>query len=323
MNVTIPVSELASALKGLSGVAPRNPSLRVLAHVRIAKTEQGVTVTATNLDQWLACDCPKAVVEGGCELLVSLSALAEIVKTADRSGNVGITDHPEGKAKASVMIKGVPVERLIDAMPPADWPAPPEPPKEWKPAAPELFEAIRKVAPSASRREAETKAVRGILLEPGMVVATDRTELAIVDIDTGVQESVILPVSKPLLNGIFGEGGSMAASKPGGVRHVHFRSGRWTLTMKAVDENYLNYRQVIPRPESLTETVTLDDDDMATLPKVLAACEGKDGRGGVVILDADDKGGPALVWQAGGRHRDSHKGRPQGRRGQDDPPCGG
>jgi hypothetical protein len=97
---------------------------------------------------------------------------------------------------------------------------------------------------------------------------------------------------------------AMAAEKKDACTLVRIIAGGWTLTAKAVDGNYPNWRQVVPRAERYRTTVTLPDEhDFGKIVQGLPTTDAKDKAVDLVVsqgtVAVEDSGGVSTVPLAG------------------------
>ena len=126
-KITLPVSELKTALAGLGKVVSKRASLPALQHVRVERlTDGAVAMSATDLDSFASYRFEQAS-EGKAEsMLVPFESLNSIVKRSATNENITIEKLSASRAIIHYPIGGDTVERHVESLPSDEWPPPPK-----------------------------------------------------------------------------------------------------------------------------------------------------------------------------------------------------
>ncbi len=268
-----------------------------MQHVRIRAKAGAISVSGTDLGQWLEYRTNAETAEPA-DWIVELAKLREFVNGS--GGKCMLTMEPaaDNALKVSFDVAGQRVERVFPSTPADEWPVFPACPQELTPVKADLFAAIRDAMPSASR-DMTRRVLHSVLLCRDSVVATDARHLVRLDCAAPLEDPVIVPVTKPLASGLLKDDGAMAVTGKDGVLLVHFESGAWRYMVKSVEGCYPNYRQVIPDGDRLVMKVRFTDADVESLTKALPAFEKGDDLDGVALY-AGAKGVRFLTTKPGG-----------------------
>jgi DNA polymerase III sliding clamp (beta) subunit (PCNA family) len=267
--VTVRAADLKSALSGLGKLIPRTPSLAVLGCVKVEVAgPQSVRLTATDLDLTLSIVLSGTAEKGITPFLLPLPRLRELT-TGLRSDEV------------------VPLGPSIKAPPAAEFPEISQVRSPGLTLPEQVVTSLQRAFACASQDP--TRAVlRSACLDTSgagekahRIVGTNGRHLfSSNSLHLPLKQSVILPDHqlwkwKPL-----------AESRPWTLRlgkdkhqvEVFRMEGQdqvWSVTGRLLDGPYPNYRQVIPRPEEFTTTVTLSDAALDAVTRLLPRLPGK------------------------------------------------
>ncbi|HCE42902.1 MAG TPA: hypothetical protein DET40_05090 [Lentisphaeria bacterium] len=280
--IRIMKQHLQEALKGLSKVVCTKTSLPILSCVRITTGKESVTVSGTDLDQWMECQVPAEVAEP-MDCIVSLEGLREFIDGGDTRNMVCIA--AAGKnIRLSMDVAGQSMERSLHAMPMDDWPPSKAQPKTMTPVTKDIFGIMKLAYPSASKDDTR-RTLTGICLDKNAVIATDGSQLVKLNFTLPLKEQVILPPTKVLVSGFFKDDGMMGVvMEKKDITHVNFQSGAWRYTLRCIVANYPNFNQVIPKDEDLKNRIVFTAEDISMLEKSVPKIEGyKDDQQGIVM----------------------------------------
>ncbi len=149
---------------------PSRASIPVLSHVRLKAANGNVSISGTNLEEWLTCEMD-AETENNADWLLEFAKLK-----GDGKVFVGVEAAGDRAVKISFDAGGHLIERIFETLPLDEWPLIPEQPKEMKPVSSKLFENIRLAYPS-SAKDASRRILSGVFLEDNAVIATDGKQL--------------------------------------------------------------------------------------------------------------------------------------------------
>ncbi len=273
MSIGIVKQHLQEALKGLAKVVCGKTTLPILSCVRIKSGNNTLTISGTDLDQWLEY---RIQLEGNSqpmEAIIRLDGLKEFVNGGDGRSMLSLEPAGANFIRLSVEIAGQTLERVFETMPLDDWPAGNPQPGDMVPMSREVFNKIKLALPFASK-DMSRKMLTGVLVEKDGITATDGKHLVRFKQDVPVTQKIILPSTKVLLSGMLKDDGGFAVTvKDNETTHVSFSSGNWCYVVRCVYGNYPNYNHVIPNDESLKSKITFTAEDIAMLMKSLPMLE--------------------------------------------------
>ena len=288
---------------------PSRASIPVLSHVRLKAANGNVSISGTNLEEWLTCEMD-AETENNADWLLEFAKLK-----GDGKVFVGVEAAGDRAVKISFDAGGHLIERIFETLPLDEWPLIPEQPKEMKPVSSKLFENIRLAYPS-SAKDASRRILSGVFLEDNAVIATDGKQLVKSDCEIPMDETAIVPKTKVLNDGLLKLDGGMAVSESrSGYKMLHFASGNWLYSFKCVEGAYPNYRQVIPDAQLLKSCAEFPKEEAQALLKSLPVFEKCDmyesialyaGGGGVKFLSTKPKSSAMLDSSAASTGKNDH-----------------
>ena len=284
MKITFSRGGLRDAVPGLGKVVPTRTNLAVLNCVRFHSDGEGLTATATDLDQTLVYAFAEAQCEGLGEIIVPYAALKELAK-GDATDTVTL-EHDGDNVIVTNVVGGHAVTTTVTGTDPRDWPesGPEIPVQEAK----GFLRAYRRMAPFASVDETRRTLqcvyvdVSGTGDHNATLVATDGRRLCCCNslkLPVDDEHGVMVPVTKFLLWQGLQEDVMLGVSKTKAGGRVCVKSGNWTYRVKAVDGQYPNWRQVVPNTDGIEHRLTFTDADAQAMTKIVPALPGKDGVG--------------------------------------------
>ncbi len=200
-EITLPVSELKSALPGLNKVAARKSYLPVLQNIKVSRHRNGlVTLQATDLDSFATYTVTGRQPGEPVDLLVPLEQLNKAFKCSGSKDDVALIC--EGKeTKLRYSIAGTPVHQPVTVMPVNEWPPVPQIKAESFKLDPAFGPALRQALESCSD-DPSRSALRGACLDVTdkkchYIVASDSRSLFSANSFTfPLTKSLIIPDSK-------------------------------------------------------------------------------------------------------------------------------
>jgi DNA polymerase III subunit beta len=239
---------LAEALQTVQRGVSTRPGIPALTGVLMAVGEDGLTLTTTDLEVTTQVQVPVDASEAGVAL-VPARLVADMVKSLPPDTVEMATDG----AQARVTCRSF--EGTLRLLPAEDFPAlrEPEGTRVTVGAGP-FAEAAGQVSRAASRDEARP-VLTGILVEANreglIMAATDSYRLAVRELSaTGQGEATALVPERAL-----SEAGRAAAGEEKGEVEIilgeaqaAFRAGSLRLTSRLIEEQFPNYRQLLPEP---------------------------------------------------------------------------
>lgn len=239
---------LADALQTVQRGVSTRPGIPALTGVLLSVDQQGLTLTTTDLEVTTQVSLPVDASEEGVALIPA-RLVADMVKSLPPDTVEIRTDG----SQAQVACRSF--EGTLRLLPAEDFPALREPEgTAVKVEAAAFAEAVGQVARAASRDEARP-VLTGILMEANRegltMVATDSYRLAVREVSaTGQGEATALVPERALA-----EAGRAAAGEEKGEVEIilgeaqaAFRAGTLRLTSRLIEEQFPNYRQLLPEP---------------------------------------------------------------------------
>ena len=200
-EITLPVSELKSALPGFHKIIGKRLALPVLGHLRLNRDSQGgVSLHVTDLDSHAIYHLPETQAGAPMDLLVPFAPLNQLVRRLASQEVVHFI--PDGKQQILVKypLAGSLMEQKLNTLPADEFPPLPKiHPKSGQPMGPEFGVAVKQALACCSRSRPELQGV-GVDVEDKQqhyVVASDGTALfAANSFAFDLQHPVIIPDSK-------------------------------------------------------------------------------------------------------------------------------
>ena len=256
MKITISKKDLNEAIMGLSKVATKKPAVPILSTIKISSNKGGVRITATNLDEsltYIKDDKPSPVYS----FLINIQDLKDYLfkTTSAQKYDFSIIDEGSVKITADANIN---LEKDFKTIPVDKFPEAPTAKRKSKISA-QVFENIKQAIPSASKDDTRT-VIKNVLLESESVVATEGKELVQLKCNTGINEKVMLPITKVLSSGMLTKNdGTISIDKFNGSQYCSFATANWQYSIKTAAGIYPDYKQVIPKTTSRSIEISTND----------------------------------------------------------------
>jgi DNA polymerase-3 subunit beta len=241
MNFTVDKDQLVDVLTGIQGVAERRHTMPVLSHALMTIGGGNLTVVSSDLEIVVRCLQPVAAGEPG-SIALPARKLLDIAKVLPKDSVVTVA----GKDGNYVEISSGRSHFRLAGLPSQEFPEMPEKPsgKTVSIDGDTFRKLSERVVPFASSDETRYN-LAGILLERAetesgsmlRMVATDGHRLAMADGEVGNIGSIELSASEKFL----------FAAK-----------GDTEIWVRLLDADFPDYRQVIPKENLLTATVSRD-----------------------------------------------------------------
>ena len=284
----IPVSAIQAARKLLTRIHFERLKLPVLNHVLVTIDAAGLTLAVTDLDHWLETRLPATIdraMLGSARFLIPAAALAAAAR-GDKGSSVqfecpSTPDPNKPVLKLTVTYGKMPVESVYQPEPVSGFPDRPSVRGSISHMPKETLQALQVVAGYASS-DATRYVLNGVLISPddgGILVATDGRRLAGAPVRFAGLEFILPSAAVHVLGFPDFSARDAAIQQPddGKGTHIQFRSGPHTFIARAIEGNYPNYRQVIPR--EFGSDATIPETHRPALISWLRSLEGKDGKG--------------------------------------------
>ena len=259
--ITISINDMKPALLGLAKVITGKHQLPCLRCVRVDASPERVTLMGTDLDLYARYEVPEFQCDTTASFLLPLDRLQSMVR---RFPPRTVLNLEPGKISCDLGTGRV----VEDVDSPSVKEFPEEPVFEINTVPlPESFARRFIEAMGCSSTDASRYVLNGVQLDVSdpachNLVGTDGRHLFSANSFTlPLSESAIIPNHKLLLwRGLADLPWALAGQKKKDSSYVRIVAGDWTLTMKVIDGNYPNWRQVIPDAQQHRTTVKLPDD---------------------------------------------------------------
>ena len=260
--ISIAISDLKPALAGLSKVVSAKASLECLRCVRVDATPERVTIMGTDLEMYASVQIPGAYTETTASFLLPLDRLQSMARRLPPRSFLYLE---EGKIACDLGTGRV--SENVEAPKLEEFPVEPEFEIKTVPM-PESFSRRFTEAMGCSSTDATRYILNGIQLDVSdpashYMVGTDGRHLFSANsFALPLSESVTIPNHKLLLwRGLADVPWALAGRKKKNAALVRIAAGDWTLTMRTIEGNYPNWRQVVPKTEQHRTTVTLPEEN--------------------------------------------------------------
>ena len=248
MKFKIVRSKFIEGLKSVQGIVAGKGSLPVLNNVRLEALGKELTLTTTDLDISIRTTVECEVEEQGVSTLPVKLLFNSISKAAEGIVEVDI----DAKERASIVAGSAKFK--LAGLPESEFPRLPEDEDTYAYTIPQatLKEMLRKVSYAASQDDTR-RTLKGVLMsfkdEKLTMVATDGRRLALVENEiefpTDAERDIILP-SKTVQELMRSLNGEEETSVKVQKSQIAFKVGSVMIYSKLIDDQYPNYKQVIP-----------------------------------------------------------------------------
>ena len=262
-TVSIPAGELKPALAGLAKVIDPRAPLESLRCVRVEAGRAGIQLTGTDSETFARVTLGEEPIGIERPFHVPFSKLQELARRLPAHALVHLR---EGMIECDMSTGRI--EESFDPIDPKSFPEEPAI-EESSVNLPETFPARFREALACASKESTRPILNGVLLDADdrmghYLVATDGRHLFSANSFTlPVPRSVVIPSLRILSWRGLGDDWGLALEEKG--RWFRLHSGKWTITSKALEGGYPNWRQVVPAP---SQTVLVLPESHS-LPEVL------------------------------------------------------
>jgi DNA polymerase III sliding clamp (beta) subunit (PCNA family) len=258
--ICLPVGELKPALAGLAKVISRKASLECLRCVKVEAASGEVTLAATDLDLYAKVNIPAPDSEPAPGFLVPFEALQSAVRRLPPRSRLRLAP-----GHLACELEGSTVGEAVTAPEVSEFPTEPE--LKTRPVPlPEGFGERFGQAFGCSSTDESRYVLNGVHLDTSErgchhLIGTDGRHLFSANSFTlPLRESLTVPNHRFLTwRGLTELPWAAASEQKDGSTWVRFVVGSWTVTFKAIEGNYPNWRIVVPNKGSAKTTVTLPE----------------------------------------------------------------
>ncbi len=300
--ISLSVGDLKPALAGLAKVVSGKAALECLRCIRVDASPDQVSLTGTDLDMYAKTALPAATCDSAQSFLLPLDRLQSVARRLPPRALLYLEP-----GKISCDLGGGRVSENVTSPKVNEFPKEPAFENVVVPL-PEIF-ARRFTETMGCASTDETRYIlNGVQLDVSApsghyMVGTDGRHLFSANsFELPLPESLTIPKHKLLLwRGLADVPWALASQKTTDNTVVRIVAGDWTLTMKALNGTYPNWRQVVPRVEQHRTMVTLPEDhEFGKIVQGLPSSDAKDHSVDLVIENGnvsvqDTTGGSAIV----------------------------
>lgn len=281
-QITLPAQELKQALAGLGKVVGRKTTLPVLQTIKLSRAVDGhVSLTATDLDSFVAYQVENPQAGQPIELLLPFEQLNKSLKGS--TGEITVTPESKHKAKIRYQIGGSALEQSLTTTPVEEFPPIPNITEVPGKMPANFGETLRQAFETSSTDESRY-ILHGAYLdvkEPkchSIVSTNGRCLFAANSFTFDLKSSVNLMRHKFLAWSGFLDGECLLAVKNDKANSswVKLTTPRWHCTIKQIEGNYPNWRQVVPADTEKWTRVILNDETLAQMLRLSSKLPGDD-----------------------------------------------
>ena len=248
MKLALTRQNLYQGLTAVSQSVPARTTLPVLSNILFDATEQGLWITATDLDVTVRTRVPAEVQEAG-SLTVPGKKIQEIVRALPDQPVLASTLGSQMElvcGKSRFKLNGLPADDFPTA-PHLDFD------RAWRTSGADLLSLIRHTSFAVSTEESRP-ILSGVLWElrgnEMRMVATNGHRLARMSVKTEssappASNLIVPPAALRLVQRLFGDEDELELGRDGNF--LGFRSGSTEIYTRLIDGTYPNYKQVIPK----------------------------------------------------------------------------
>ena len=251
--VTLPITELKSALAGLGKVINSRATLPILHSVKVERTNDGwIALTGTDLDRFVTMRLEHPAEGLPIAVLIPYDQLQHLIKNCGKDERLIIESTAEGTIIKFAMAHNLGSTK-VKPLPVMEFPDTPRIKAEPIPLPPELRRSIHEALDCASTDQTRY-VLNGAFIDASTpkanyVVGTNgRILYSANSFCLPLKNSIILPSHKFIGFKEFNNDGEwqMRADK----EHVQLSTRRWRFISRQIDGQYPNWRQVIPDPQA-------------------------------------------------------------------------
>ncbi|MFA6102626.1 MAG: hypothetical protein WCV67_06000 [Victivallaceae bacterium] len=260
--------DLEKALSGLNRIAPKKPALPILGCARLQTIDrQTVTMTATNLNEFLTCRIKVSNAPEGLNTLLPLSEVKTFIK-GDKRALLKVEPVASGGVTISEEISGQTLIREFPAPEAKDFPAMPPCPAELLNVPDDFISTLSRVAPSTSQKDPRTT-LHGILMSPEGLTGTDGKQLCHVPYPLPIREECVLRLPACLFSLSAKLAVRLGIAKDKYGASVTIETGNWSWTSKSLYGKYPNWQHLVPNPKNIVWKLELDKAGIPQLSAIL------------------------------------------------------
>jgi DNA polymerase III sliding clamp (beta) subunit (PCNA family) len=271
--IELPAAELKAALTGLGKVISKRSTLPVLEHVRVTRDREGhVTLETTDLTTTVRYEAEPSINGPACNVLVPFHPLNQLVKGGKEP--VQIEVEPKNEVRLKTHVGNSPMEQVLDTLPVDELPPSPVVTGSAITLDTTFRDSFREALDCCSD-DGSRHVIQHVCLDTRpqdghYVAATDGRHLyAANSFRFDLKKPVLIP-DRPFLrwNKFMEESSTELTLKPATKKDgswLQLKSGRWTFITKGCDEEFPNWKQVVPATDASLTQVRFDAEAVTTL----------------------------------------------------------
>jgi DNA polymerase III sliding clamp (beta) subunit (PCNA family) len=308
-EITLPVSELKSALPGLGRIIGRSRTLPVLQSVRITRDHEGhVRLHATDLDSFVSYKLSGNQSGAVTDIVLPLEHLTKAVKGTSATDTITLIPEAKDRVRIKRPIAGSTMEHTIETLSPAEWPEVPKVKQPGVQLEPEFGKSLKEALALASDDPSR------FVLQGACLDVTDKKFHYIVGTNGralysansfcfALKKSIIIPNSKFLsATDLMDESPCFLSVEPGEEKvepkkgqpgkeaapgWVRLESPRWTLVTREILGQFPNWKQVVPPTTDKWTGIELSDEAVKEMLKVIPNLPGGENQNRPITLSVD------------------------------------
>jgi DNA polymerase III sliding clamp (beta) subunit (PCNA family) len=266
-KITLPTTKLKQALSGLAKVASRKNDGSPNSLIKVEQTNEGqLTLSACDKLGFVSVKLEQTSCGASASAIVPFEELQRSLRVCDKNEYLELESQPDKSTLLRYQIAGQWVQQTLPVHGTEDFPTSPTLDGLQIPIPESLQVAIGEGL-SCTSSDPNREVLNGLLVDVSTpfchaVVGTDGRHLyASNSFSLPLKDSFILPKSNFLGWREFNKDGGWklrVSSAPGSDRWCELSCRRWTVTTKAVEGVYPNWRQVMPKASDVNSSVEMD-----------------------------------------------------------------
>jgi hypothetical protein len=290
-TITLPTSELKSALHGLGKIINKRSTLPALSCVKVSRVDGKVTFQATDFDAFATYTSLHSQPGKSVEVLIPYEQLSKAVKCSKKEDVTVLQDGKESSMR--YYVGGSPVEQPVSAASAAEWRPTPQITADSTTLEPGFGEALRQAMKCCSN-DSSRVILNGACLdarEPKShyIVGTNgRFLYSANSFHFGFKDDVVIPNSRFITGSELLDTECTIAIQPGkkpdDAKYICFKNDRWEYIVREVQGKFPNWKQVVPTVNGDWTKVELPQPAVDQMLKVIPNLPGFDGDSNAIRL---------------------------------------
>jgi len=281
--ITLPLELAREIAAGLRCFKLNKSSLPVLRCLRVAIGAGRFVIHATTLDEWLVHSSPTPCADSA-DFLIPAEHFLEAAKSADPKSEITFSPAKSGW-EIGHHVAGQLMVHPVSGIAVSEFPEIPVFPASGQPL-PAGFTRTLEEAMAAASTEDSRQILKSVFLTRSDVIATDGRQLFVsnslaLQLPSG---GIIVPSSGAIRVFDAAAPAELLLEASDAPSRVALRQRAWTWASKVIEGNYPNWKQVVPRVETLSTQLVLSPGDAARLQRVMPRLPGASDKDSPVVL---------------------------------------